>query len=538
MEHTLNLILGASLFILGISHLPKSAEKILDRNKRLQRFEVQGLILPYFLGVFFGAIFQSLPIAIVAIMVYMMVTRTKFHSAYSLMLGATLGTCFHLWLDLPSYKVMATVFIFSAQCGYLLLKSPQLKTILNGFSWLGVTFLGWSLFGEGAQELLLNANEYILNIIQSSSSSLKILSLGALMSSVGQSSQAILQALASLIPAFQGDLYNIGLMVLGLNIGVAATPLLVSLWLPIKSKRLALAHLVVKSMGVLFCFLTYQTYLSFIDKSLITPLALSDIHKVFAIHTLFNLFNGVIFLTLGPVVDKIFSSILKDKKEIQLKENTQFTDGLIHLLTNVPHEGLNEAKKQFKVLSFKIKSFEDRVVKSLTEPGIRKTLYTEATEIVLLIRKLEDLLLNIRHHHPELSTQAHKILIDFYRLRKIISRANDINEFIRNYTREELDESVALLNIFLKDWNEYRSEIWLAIFNHDEKQSFKVKSREMSTHFLQFEQSEKEVESYKLTASYRLGLHLLSLAESWESLRKHQNFNIKQIENNKKLAAS
>ncbi|EQC51193.1 hypothetical protein, partial [Bacteriovorax sp. DB6_IX] len=234
--------------------------------------------------------------------------------------------------------------------------------------------------------------------------------------------------------------------------------------------------------------------------------------------------NSLIFLLLYPVIEEIMSQVLKDKKEINIDENTYLSKPLIQLLSNVPEEGLAEAKKQFKVLIFSIKAYEDGVINSFRKAGIRQGLNNLSINLVSNMRALEELLLIIRHRHPFFATQAHEVLIDFYRLRKILNRVDDINNFIQDFSREDLNESVNLLGNFLDDWEEYRAHVWKNLFEAEAGEAFAPKSQQMSTYFLRGHDKTQNIRPQVMTSSYRLGLFLITLAESWELLWRHQKF--------------
>jgi len=524
IANLVNIILGVSLFALGLRKFPNSIEKLIGRMKTTTDFQLQGIIIPYILGVSGSLVFQSSSITIIFMMIYMLYARVRFHSAYAFMLGATLGTSLKFWIFIPDMKYIATSLIVISQMAFFFMRSYRYRGHFTLLAWLGVTFLGWSILKEGAIGIFNNQESDIIAYLGTKASTIEVFGIGTLLTSMFQSSSLIINLASDVIGPSSDNLYNLGLIVLGANVGTTLTPIIVSIWLPVKSKRLAFAHFGIKFFGALLCFTTYQTFLSTIDQLFMNTFKLNPDLNVFAIHTGFNIFNSIIFLFLFPVIDKIMSGIIKDKKELNIDENTFLSKPLIQLLSNVPEEGLLEARKQFKYLSFSIKAYEDSVIKSFNETGIRQGLDNLSINLVNSMRALEELLLIIRHKHPFYASQAHEVLIDFYRLRKILNRVDDINIFIQDFSREDLDGSVKLLGSFLEDWGSYRAEVWQNLFKAEDGDEFKPKSQLMSTYFLKDHDKIQNIRPQIMTSSYRLGLFLITLAESWELLWRHQKF--------------
>jgi Na+/phosphate symporter len=520
----INILLGVSLFVLGLRKIPTTMEKFIGRMKTTSDFQMQGVFFPYFLGIVGAVALQGSTIAVIMMMFYMLYARVRFHSAYAFMLGVTLGTSLKFWMPLPDTKVIAASILVLSQLAFLFMKGFRFRAHFTLLGWLGLLFLGWSLLKDGTTSIISVESSDFIKYLSQEASTIEIFGLGTLLSGLFQSSSLIINLASQAVEQTNTELYNIGLVVLGANVGTTITAILVSLWLPIKAKRLAVAHFGVKLLGALLCFTTYQTFLSTVDNLFISLLKMTDAEKVYAIHTGFNIFNSVAFLFLVPAIDKIMSGIVKDKKGVHIDENTFLSKSLIQLLSNVPEEGLAEARKQFKYLSFSIKAYEDRLIKSFSETGIREGLDNYSINLVTNMRALEELLLIIRHKHPFYSDQAHEILIDFYRLRKILSRVDDINDFIRDFSREDLNESVKLLGEFIDEWQEYRSKVWKSIFKAEEGERFAPKSQVMSTYFLKNHDRTQNIRPQIMTSSYRMGLFMITLAESWELLWRHQMF--------------
>lgn len=519
----LNIVIGIGLFVLGLRKFPTAIEKLLSRRIG-NEIQLQGVLLPYFIGVVLSIIFQASSIAVIVMMIYMLYARIRFHSAYAYMLGATLGTSLKFWIIAPDMHIIAAALIIISQSSFLFLRSYRYRSHLSILTWIGVMFLGWAMLKDGVQIFIDTENIRELTALISDASTIELFAAGTFLTALVQSSSLIIKTSADIMNSTAIGLYEIGLITLGANVGTTITALIVSIWLPIKAKRLALAHFGIKLLGALLCFITYQTFLSSIDNIFIKFFNVAEGDKVYAIHTFFNAINSFAFLGLYPAIDKIMSGILKEKKTLTLEETTYLSKSLIQLLSNVPEEGLVEAKKQFKSLIFKIKAYEDRVVMSFFNQGIRKGLENYSVNLISHMRALEDLLLIIRHKHPKYEAEAHEVLIDFYRLRKILTRVDDLNVFVQDFSREDLNANVQLLGDFLDEWEKYRSRVWNSIFNEEKGDTFSPLSQAMSTYFLKDQNKDQNIRPNILTASYRMGLFLISLAESWELLWRHQKF--------------
>lgn len=524
LNYTMNIILGIGLFVLGLRKFPSSIEKIISRMKSSKNLQLTGVFYPYLMGLILAIIFQASSIAVIAMMIFMVYARVQFHSAFAFMLGATLGTSLKFWVFTPDLIYVATTLIIVSQFFYVFANNYKYRSILSASCWLGLIFLGWGLLKEGTSTIINNSNAEFLKFIVSEASSLELLGLGFVLTSFIQSSSSVISIASELIHNSTTGYYDIGLMVLGANIGTAVTAIIVGLWLPIQSRRLAIAQFGVKLFGVLFCFLSYNTFLGMVDTLLIKPFHLELDKQVFAIHSAFNFFNSIIFLSLVPVIEKIMNGVLKDKDKKEV-EDIFISKRLFQLLSNVPEEGLQEAKKQFRHLSFSIKAFEDQIIKSLTEKGIRASLSAYSLKLISHMRTIEELILIIRTKHPQHRTEAHEILLDFFRLRKILTRADALREFIQDMEREELDESAQLLDGFIQEWEVYRSKVWQSLFLGSKGEEFKPLSQIMSTSFLKSHDN-IDARAKSLNNTYRIGLFLISLTESWELLWRHQKFDL------------
>ena len=255
-------------------------------------------------------------------------------------MGANIGTTVTAWLvawlgfkaDISIFAVplMAVGFILSLSKRD---KRRHISELIIGFSLL---FLGLSLMKESVPDL--RETPEVLAFIQDWTSFgfgsvLIFLIFGTVLTLVLQSSSATM-ALTLIMVNMGWIPFEMGAaMVLGENIGTTITANIAAAVGNANARRAAMAHTLFNLFGVCWALALFRPFLTLVGTTITwfglpNPMdiehsatiamtadeSMATLYGVSMLHTLFNLFNTAILIWFVPVIVKIVSRTIKDKK--------------------------------------------------------------------------------------------------------------------------------------------------------------------------------------------------------------------------------
>ena len=255
-------------------------------------------------------------------------------------MGANIGTTVTAWLvawlgfkaDISIFAVplMAVGFILSLSKRD---KRRHISELIIGFSLL---FLGLSLMKESVPDL--RETPEVLAFIQDWTSFgfgsvLIFLIFGTVLTLVLQSSSATM-ALTLIMVNMGWIPFEMGAaMVLGENIGTTITANIAAAVGNANARRAAMAHTLFNVFGVCWALALFRPFLTLVGTTITwfglpNPMdiehsatiamtadeSMATLYGVSMLHTLFNLFNTAILIWFVPVIVKIVSKTIKDKK--------------------------------------------------------------------------------------------------------------------------------------------------------------------------------------------------------------------------------
>ena len=260
--------------------------------------------------------------------------------AVGVIMGANIGTTITAWMvsllgfkaDISLFAVplMALGFLFSLSKRD---KRRHISELIIGFSLL---FLGLSLM-KGAVPDLRQTPE-VLEFIQNWTSFgfgsvLIFLVIGTILTLVLQSSSATM-ALTLIMVNMGWIPFEMGAaMVLGENIGTTITANIAAAVGNANARRAAMAHTMFNVFGVIWALALFTPFLKLVgltitwlglpnpmdivhsaDVAMTPDQEMASLYGVSMLHTLFNVFNTCVLIWFVPVIVKIVSKIIKDKK--------------------------------------------------------------------------------------------------------------------------------------------------------------------------------------------------------------------------------
>jgi len=280
----------------------------------------------FFLGFAVTAIIQSSSATTVMLVGFVNSGIMKLGQTISIIMGANVGTTVTAWLlsttgisgdsffirllkpssFTPVLAAVGVVMTMSAASD----KKKNIGTILIGFA---VLMFGMETM-SGSMDGLKDSPSFARMLIMFSNPVMGILS-GTILTAIIQSSSAsvgILQALSAtgVIP------FSTAIpIILGQNIGTTITPIISSINGNTDSKRVAMACLYIKMIGVIIVsviFYTLHSIMSFAFMSLY-----SSAFSIAVIHTLFNIFSTIVLMPFCSLIEKLTIVTVRGKSDEQ-----------------------------------------------------------------------------------------------------------------------------------------------------------------------------------------------------------------------------
>ena len=374
-----NILGGLALFLYGLYSLSDGFKKIFfkelkDILKRLTSNPIKAVGL----GAFITTIIQSSSITIVTLIGFLNAGLMNLGQAIGVMLGAEIGTT--ITAQVVAFKVGIYYFPFII-LGCLLFfffrkKSIQvIGQILLGF---GIVFLGMNTMSQGAQ--IIQEIPFFLNILNSFSQTavLGILA-GTLFTAIVQSSSATTGLVIAMGMEGAITLPAAIALILGANIGTCITGLLASIKSCKSAKRLAIAHFMVNTLGVLvFSFFI-------LPFSKVVALTSADLGRQVAnAHTIFN---GLIVLSIIPLLG--FLRILVEKvvpgKITEIERGVKFLE---YKILNIPSLALSQAHKEVLRMA--------RITKGMLEKS-REVMLSGDKDLIMVVESEESSVDELHH---------------------------------------------------------------------------------------------------------------------------------------------
>ncbi|MBM4370575.1 MAG: Na/Pi cotransporter family protein [Deltaproteobacteria bacterium] len=309
----------------------------------------------------------------------------SFARTVSVILGADIGTT--LTVQLISFKVShyALAFVF---LGFLLKETTHKYTAryygmaIMGF---GFIFYGMMVMGEATaplkdlpwfQGMMLRMGEHpLLGIL-----------ISTLFTAIIQSSAATIGIVLSLAQGGGMDLVTAVALILGANIGTCATAGLATFGSNVEGRRVAMAHVLIKVLGVL-------VFIPFIRpfSELVVRISGEDISRQIAnAHTLFNVGLALLFLPIPNLIAKLVIRLVQERQDpgrfhpLHLDPHSLATPALA--FGNAEREVLRMAELVEQLIDRSMEPFRKgdiNLVQELTDSDQNIDLLNKATKLYL-----------------------------------------------------------------------------------------------------------------------------------------------------------
>ncbi len=296
------LIGGIGFFLVGMMLTTEGLRAAAGETLRLTLLRFTGGPLKALLsGALVTALVQSSSVTIVATIGFVGAGLLTFQQSLGLIFGANIGTTATGWLvSMIGLKVSVTSFALPVVGVGAIIKmlgrgrSADAGLALAGF---GMIFVGVGVLQEGMQGLSQHLHPEQLPG-DTLGGRLVLLLIGAVLTSVMQSSSAAVATTLTALDAGSISLAQAAAMVIGANIGTTVTAGIAAVGASTSAKRTALAHFLFNVLTGLIAFASLPLFVT-LASSLAQRLRPGDAAvAIAAFHTTFNVFGVAIILPL------------------------------------------------------------------------------------------------------------------------------------------------------------------------------------------------------------------------------------------------
>ena len=330
LADALSLLGGVSLFLFGMTLMGEGLKLVAGNKLELILYKLSGTPLKgILLGTGVTAVIQSSSATSVMVVGFVNSGMMKMKQAISIIMGAIIGTSITGWIislsdiggsnGILSLLSTETLSAITAIVGiYLRLFSKKQSHHHTGDILMGFAILMFGMKAMSSSVSSLRESEVFLTLLTQFSNPILGILIGMVFTTVIQSASAsvgILQALSSTgVITFEIALP----IIMGIAIGASVPVLLSALGASTDGKRTALSYLVVDVLGVIvFSILFYP--LNAIIHFPFMSMSLRSVN-IALVNTVFRLIVVAMLLPFISLLEKLVSTIIKDKAEKQDKE--------------------------------------------------------------------------------------------------------------------------------------------------------------------------------------------------------------------------
>jgi len=384
----------------------------------------------FILGFLMTLFTQASNITIITAMGFLNTSFITLEQSFFIMLGSTIGTTIKAGLFVGNFNQNALIFIGISSLSLIVVKKPLLRDIFQIFFAIGLVFLGFELMELGLFPL---SNSPMLLELISFYEKAPILSkfagvlAGCIISISLQSTSTVLILVMGFV--YQDIIpYKLALaVVLGANLGTTFTSLIVSIEHSSNVKRLAVAHLIVKLLGVCVAFIFISPLSYSIDFFLIHLFKTNDLGiHLLVFNIIFNILNVMGWWFFASSLIKFLNLIIPE----EIIKTPILPNSVKKMIMSNQNVAIQEIENQI--------SFIENIIKNLTDDCFdflinnKRSSLTKNTgkEFESIRECANELLIGISY------SKNYKDNIDYIREKLMyISKCNDFFYYILDFRR-------------------------------------------------------------------------------------------------------
>ena len=306
---------GLALFLYGMEKMSEGMKKSTGNKMRsILSALTNNRIIGLFVGAFVTMVIQSSSATTVMLVSFVQADLMSFAQSLGVILGADIGTTITAQLiafKLTDYALLMIAIGFSLR---MFGKNDNLKNIGEVLLGFGILFYGMKLMSD-AMSPLRTWPEFI-NIMKGLENPFLGLLIGAAFTALIQSSSAFTGIV--IVLAQQGLItLEAGIpLVFGANIGTCITAGLASIGTSREAKRVALAHVLFKVVGVLLFIFWIPAFANIIH-TIAAKFGSDTARQIANAHTIFNVSLALFFLPLVAIFSRLLMKILPPEEKLQ-----------------------------------------------------------------------------------------------------------------------------------------------------------------------------------------------------------------------------
>ena len=271
-------------------------------------------------GALVTAIIQSSSATTVMLIGFVSAGLMSFTQTLGVILGADIGTTFTV--QLLAFKITDYALLLVGM-GFLVIfvsRRHAIRDLGQGLLGFGLIFLGLKVMLDGMAPLRENPLARQVFAALADSPMLGILA-AAGFSALVHSSAATIGLAITLASQELLPLNGAVAIVLGANIGTCATALAASIGATTDAKRVAVAHIAFKVLGVALCFSFLDLFTRFVAGSAADPA-----RQIANAHTFFNVGISAVFLPFSPLAARAITALIPEQAQGESPFKTRYLD--------------------------------------------------------------------------------------------------------------------------------------------------------------------------------------------------------------------
>lgn len=283
------------------------------------------------------------------------------------MLGATAGTSLKALLVALPYELAGPAVVGLTSLALAVARRHLVRRALEALLAVGLMFLGWHLVARDLGPVFSGpeVGAHLAGLsVETLPGLMFTIAVGFGLTAMVQSSSIVVFLVLGLV-ALGAVGFPVGAaLVLGANVGTTLTPLYASLEYTPAVRRLAVAHVIVKGLGVAFAGLFFRSFLLLVTAvTAAFAAAPTDLDRVAAAHVLFNALNAALWLpAAGPLAH--FLRVPSPTEGLEM--STVLTAPVRRLLAGVPEEALEEVLRERDGVLVELKMAIDRIIEVMS----------------------------------------------------------------------------------------------------------------------------------------------------------------------------
>lgn len=517
------LIGGLGLFLFGIRKISESLKVIGGDNlKKILSKLTANRFLGVGVGLTITALLQSSSATTVMTIGFVNACLLTLRQAISIIIGANIGTTITAQIiafkigefALPAIAIGSGIILFSKK-----LKIKSYGSIIFGF---GIVFFGLGMMTDIVTPLRESA--FLANFfVRFSHNYILAIAAGTLMTMLVQSSSATVGITMVLAVSGLIDIKAAMALVLGDNIGTTITAVLASFGSSVNSRRTAFSHVVFNFVGALYMVLLILFFGDQIT-AVLTRIGGDIARQIANFHTLFNVFNMLIFLPLIPLLEKLALRVIPEsvtkKKGITVYLDESLLEEPTIAIDQIKHELGRMMQNVKEIITSSMKSLE-----SINSLYINETFDKERENDQYQL-EITDYIARLSRR--ELSDETANRLPVLLHLTNDFEKAADFSRNIAEIAERKLDKAIEFnetqkkcLNTMKMLLDKMLDHLLIALENNDQTRAREVEKLETKMNSFEIKYKKEQIKEISLGVPIEPAIMTMDIITNIEKIGDH-----------------